>query len=51
MRFYEIDSGKIAIDGVSISDIKRENLHDWGCARAASGNGGFKAVSVWKENL
>ena len=28
MRFYEIDSGKIAIDGVSISDIKRENLHD-----------------------
>lgn len=28
MRFYEVDSGDIKIDGVSIKDIKRENLHD-----------------------
>ena len=27
MRFYEIDSGDIKIDGVSIQDITRENLH------------------------
>lgn len=28
MRFYEIDSGDIAIDGVSTKDITRENIHD-----------------------
>lgn len=28
MRFYEINSGEILIDGVSISDITRENVHD-----------------------
>lgn len=28
MRFYEINSGTISIDGVNIKDIKRENLHD-----------------------
>ncbi len=28
MRFYELDAGEILIDGVSISDIKRENLRD-----------------------
>jgi len=26
MRFYEVDSGKIAIDGVDIKDIRREDL-------------------------
>lgn len=26
MRFYEVNSGKILIDGVDISDIKRENV-------------------------
>ncbi|MBE5738837.1 MAG: ABC transporter ATP-binding protein [Clostridiales bacterium] len=26
MRFYEVDSGKILIDGVDIKDIKRENV-------------------------
>lgn len=31
MRFYEINSGKILIDGVSIADITRENLHDVFC--------------------
>lgn len=28
MRFYEIDSGDIVIDGVSTKDITRENIHD-----------------------
>ena len=28
MRFYEIESGAISIDGVPIMDITRENLHD-----------------------
>jgi ATP-binding cassette subfamily B protein len=28
MRFFEINSGSISIDGIPISDMKRENLHD-----------------------
>lgn len=28
MKFYNIDSGDILIDGVSIHDLKRENIHD-----------------------
>lgn len=28
MRFYEIDQGDIMIDGVSIQDITKENLHE-----------------------
>ena len=28
MKFYEIDSGDILIDGVSIRDLTRENIHD-----------------------
>lgn len=28
MRFYELDGGDIKIDGVSIKDMKRENVHD-----------------------
>lgn len=28
MRFYEIDSGDIRIDGKSIKDLTRENIHD-----------------------
>ena len=28
MRFYELNSGDIKIDGVSIKDMKRENVHD-----------------------
>jgi ATP-binding cassette subfamily B protein len=28
MRFYEVDSGDILIDNVSIKDITRQNLHD-----------------------
>lgn len=27
MRFYEIDSGEIRIDGVSVKDMKREEIH------------------------
>ncbi len=27
MRFFEINSGSIAIDGIPITDLKRENLH------------------------
>lgn len=28
MKFYDIDSGDILIDGVSIHDLTRENIHD-----------------------
>ena len=28
MKFYEIESGKITIDGVSTKDLTRENIHD-----------------------
>jgi len=28
MRFFEINSGSISIDGVPIADLKRENLHE-----------------------
>ena len=28
MRFYEMDSGDVRIDGVSIRDMKRESVHD-----------------------
>ena len=28
MRFYEINSGDILIDGVSVKDLTRENVHD-----------------------
>ena len=28
MRFYEINSGKITVDGVSIQDLTRENVHE-----------------------
>ncbi len=28
MKFYEINDGDILIDGVSIHDLKRENIHD-----------------------
>lgn len=28
MRFYEINSGDIKIDGVNIKDLSRENIHD-----------------------
>lgn len=28
MRFYEINSGKIVIDGVDSKDLTRENIHD-----------------------
>lgn len=28
MRFFEINSGLISIDGVPVSDLKRENLHE-----------------------
>ena len=28
MKFYDIDSGDIIIDGKSIKDLKRENVHD-----------------------
>ena len=31
MRFYEIDSGEICIDGVPIHQVKRENVHDQFC--------------------
>lgn len=31
MRFYEINSGEISIDGVSTRDITRENVHDQFC--------------------
>ena len=28
MKFYEINSGDIKIDGISINDLKRENVHE-----------------------
>lgn len=28
MRFFEINGGNIYIDGVSVNDLKRENVHD-----------------------
>lgn len=28
MRFYDIDKGKIKIDGIDIQDLKRENIHN-----------------------
>jgi len=28
MRFFEINSGSISVDGVPITDLKRENLHE-----------------------
>ena len=31
MRFYEIDSGEIFIDGIPISQVTRENVHDQFC--------------------
>ncbi len=31
MRFYEIDSGEIRIDGIPISQVSRENVHDQFC--------------------
>ena len=31
MKFYEIDSGDIAIDGVSIHSLTRENIHNLFC--------------------
>ncbi len=31
MRFYEVDSGDILIDGVSIKDLTRENIHEQFC--------------------
>lgn len=31
MRFYEIDSGEISIDGIPINQITRENVHDQFC--------------------
>lgn len=31
MRFYEVDSGEIYIDGIPISQVTRENVHDQFC--------------------
>lgn len=31
MRFYELNSGQITIDGTSIKDVKRENVHSQFC--------------------
>ncbi len=31
MRFYELDSGRILIDGVDIASLTRENVHDLFC--------------------
>jgi ATP-binding cassette subfamily B protein len=31
MRFYELESGEILVDGVPISQLKRENVHDIFC--------------------
>ncbi len=29
LRFYELDGGEILIDGISIADLKRRNLHEF----------------------
>lgn len=31
MRFYEVKSGQILIDGIPITDLKRENIHELFC--------------------
>ena len=31
MRFYELNSGSILVDGINIKDITRENVHDLFC--------------------
>ena len=31
MRFYEVDSGRILIDGIPTTDLTRENVHDLFC--------------------
>ncbi|NLT15599.1 MAG: ABC transporter ATP-binding protein, partial [Clostridiales bacterium] len=31
MRFYEVDGGEILVDGVPISQLRRENVHDIFC--------------------
>ena len=31
MRFYEINKGKITIDGIDIKEVKRENIHNLFC--------------------
>jgi ATP-binding cassette subfamily B protein len=31
MRFYEVDSGEILIDGVSVQKMTRQNIHDMFC--------------------
>ena len=31
MRFYELNAGKIRIDGVPIEELTRENIHDLFC--------------------
>lgn len=31
MKFYEVNSGDIKIDNISIKDLKRENIHDLFC--------------------
>ena len=28
MKFYEIDKGRISIDGIDIKDMKRSEVHD-----------------------
>ena len=42
MRFYDINSGKLAIDGLSIEDITRHSLQKWiwnGASRNMASNG------------
>ena len=31
MKFYDVNSGKIIIDGVAIQDLSREKVHDLFC--------------------